>query len=275
MLISELTNVTFLRKGGQKEVYSAIHPKFGAVAYKKILYSDPKSLERTKREIRATEIMNSPHVPTIFGHNCHEPRLTDIWVVEEFVQGSTIRDVLNRGRKFTTVEIVRFLDTMLELAVQAENNFLVHRDIKPDNIMLDAHGKFWLLDYGIARHLDLASLTESAQQFGPFTLGYAATEQFRNLKKDIDIRADLFSIGIVANEMLTGENFYRKDTHDPLSVLRLMEKASATPVAIPGDSQFQLSGFICMIADFRRTRRPRTASEAVSIYQSVKTTLRL
>lgn len=61
---------------------------------------------------------------------------------------------------------------------------LVHRDIKPLNIILDNKGKFWLLDFGIAKHLDLVSITPTNNPFGPFTLGYASSEQFRNFKKD-------------------------------------------------------------------------------------------
>ena len=121
--------------------------------------------------------------------------------------------------------------------------------------------------------MSLESLTKSAAHFGLFTLGYASTEQFRNLKKDIDIRADLFSIAVVAHEMLTGENYYRKNTADPIAVLHKMERTSIDPFIISGDAQFQLSAFICMLGDFRRTRRPRTAVEALQIFNNVKSTL--
>lgn len=210
-----------------------------------------------------------------FGHNCDDASAGSLWVVEQYIEGETIRERLNTRIKFTTAEVVRFIDTMLSLAVLSEQKMLVHRDIKPDNIMIDSTGKFWLLDFGIARHLDLDSLTQSAQQFGLFTLGYASTEQFRNLKRDIDIRADLFSIGVVAHEMISGENYYRKDTNDPLAILKRMEKVSISPLLIEGDTQFQLSAFICMIGDFRRTRRPRTAQEAQAIFNNIKSTIQL
>lgn len=275
MQLNELSNITFFKKGGQKEVYTADHPALGKVAYKKIKIIDPVDLERMKREIRAVTLIDSENIPKIYYENCDEPGITEIYIVEQFIEGQTIREKLSRGEKFDTKFILEFLDTMLRLSVRAEALNIIHRDIKPDNIIIDTLGKIWMLDYGIARHIDMESLTQSAQHFGLFTLGYASTEQFRNLKKEIDIRADLFSIGIVAHELLTGENIYRKNTFDPLAILKNMEKYSPPPLRIEGDTLFQLSAFICMIGDHRRTRRPRTAVEAQVIFNNVRGTVRI
>lgn len=130
MLLDELTDIQFERKGGQKEVFSAQHPLYGKVAYKKILTTDPLNLERTKREIRAATLLNSDHVPKIYGNNCDEVGAVSLWVVEQYVEGDTIRDKLISGYKFSPKEIVLFIDTMLALSVLAEQKTLVHRDIK-------------------------------------------------------------------------------------------------------------------------------------------------
>jgi eukaryotic-like serine/threonine-protein kinase len=272
MSISKLSNLKPLATGGQKEVYLATHDDFGQVAYK-IIKSNTNIFERTKREIRAVSLLNHPNIPKIYEHNCEQEN-TDLFIIEEFIDGKTLRQVISLGKRFVISEIVNFLDVMLDIAVLAESKSLVHRDIKPDNIILDDDNKIWLLDFGIARHLDLESLTQTEEPFGLFTLGYASSEQFRNFKKEIDIRADLFSIGVVVHEMVTGLNFYRKGTDDPLMILKRLEKLSLPPIRIEGDIQFQLSTFIKMIGDYRRTRRPRNAKEALDIYNSVKTTLR-
>lgn len=272
MLDDKLSNIEPLARGGQKEVYHAIHTDFGRVAYK-VIKSGSDIFERTKREIRAVSLLDHPNIPKIYDHNCDQNN-GDLFIVEEFIEGKTLRKILSDGKRFVINEITEFLDVMLDIAVLAESKSLVHRDIKPENIMIDADNKIWLLDFGIARHLDLESLTQTDEPFGLFTLGYASSEQFRNFKKEIDIRADLFSIGVVVHEMLTGLNFYRKDTNDPLMILKRIEKFSLPPLRIEGDVQFQLSTFIRMIGDYRRTRRPRNAKEALDIYNSVKTTLR-
>lgn len=273
-MINELKDLKPLKKGGQKEVYSGTHDIFGDIVFKKI-FPNENSLIRTKREIRAVSLLKTAKfIPNIIAHNCEEENPDFLWLVEERIKGNNLRDVFSTGKTFETHEIVNFLDTMLEIAVLSEAANLVHRDIKPENIILDNDNNFWLLDFGIARHLDLVSITESKEPFGLFTVGYASSEQFRNLKKMIDIRADLFSIGVVCHEMVKGQNFYTTDVdNDIFKVIKKLENSSLPPLRIEGDSQFQLSTFISLIGDHRRNRRPKTAKEAIQIFTGIKDTI--
>jgi serine/threonine protein kinase len=272
--MQSLTDIVFIRKGGQKTVSTAIHPTLGKVAYKQITITSPEVLERTKREIRAVKLLGSPNVPTIFEHNCDQVGAAEVWIVEQFIEGKTVKALIESGTRFDLKELVDFLRTMLTVCVLAEGKNLVHRDIKPDNIIQDIAQKFWLIDYGIARHLDLNSITPSQRGMGVFTLGYASSEQFRNLKREIDIRADLFSISVVGHEMVTGRNHYRENTADPLVVLHRMERLAQPPLTIRGDTQFQLSAFLSLLGDPRRTRRPKDAATALQIFNSILPTLR-
>jgi len=275
-MINELTDIQEIKKGGQKEVFLANHPDHGQVVFKKI-FPNENSVARTKREIRAVSLLEeASFIPNIIAHNCEEDSPDFLWIIEEFISGLNLRDVFVSGRTFDIVDIVKFLGTMLEIAVLSESNSLVHRDIKPENIILDDNDNFWLLDFGIARHLDLVSITDSNDPFGLFTVGYASSEQFRNLKKMIDIRADLFSIGVVCHEMLRGENFYMTDVdNDIFKVLAKLANSSLPPLRIEGDTQFLLSTFISILGDHRRNRRPTTAFEAQLIFNSLRETLRL
>jgi len=92
---------------------------------------------------------------------------------------------------------------VMEALERAERSQIVHRDVKPENIMQDSAGGFWLLDFGIARHLDLSSLTASGLPYRKMTLGYAPPEQCRNFKREIDSRADLFALGVTMHECAT------------------------------------------------------------------------
>lgn len=273
-MIDDLKDLTLIARGGQKEVYTATHDSYGTVIFKKV-FSGQDSFERTIREVRAVSLLQSDAVPEIIAHNCDDVNPPYLWIIEKYVSGETIRKTIESGRVYSIEEVVKFIDTALDIAVKAETLSIVHRDIKPENIIIDNENNFWLLDFGIARHLDLESITQTNTPYGLFTLGYASSEQFRNLKKDIDIRTDLFSIGVVAYEMITGTNPYRVGTNDPLMVLKRMETVNIPPVKILGDSQFQLSGFISLIGDVRRTRRPANAQTARVIFNVVKATLRL
>lgn len=275
-MIEELENINAIKVGGQKEVFSANHATHGSVVFKKI-FPKSDSFERAKREIRTVSLFNQDlKVPRILAHNCEEDTPDFIWFVEEHIGGLNLRDTIKSGRTFNINHVVKFIDTMLTLAIHSENHQLVHRDIKPENIMVDPEDEFWLLDFGIARHLGLDSLTKSDDPFGFFTVGYASSEQFRNYKKEIDIRADLFSIGVVCYEMILGQNFYMVDVNnDIFRVLKKLANSSLPPLRIDGDRQFQLSTFISLLGDHRRNHRPKTAQEAKIIFDTLKETLTL
>lgn len=273
--LNNLSDLKPLLVGGQKEVYTGRHTLHGQIVFKKIKLKKD-SLERARREIRAVELIKSSSVPKIFEHNCDESNPQNIWLIEEFIDGRNLRELLLSGETFELKDVVSFIDTVLEVLAKAEEFNLIHRDIKPENIILDKDNKFWLLDFGISRHLDLDSITPSANPYGLFTIGYASSEQFRNFKKDIDSRSDLFAVGVVAYELLNGSNFYMENSNgDVFKIIKKLESESLPHLALIGDLQFQLSAFIKMLGDHRRNRRPRTAKEAIAIFAAVKETLKI
>lgn len=262
-------------KGGQKQVYKVQNLASHEIMVLKVILPDTE-LERVKREIKAVKIINHDNIPKILKTNIEEITLSSqiVWLLEEFVEGESLRDVLKNGKKFSLKEIVVFLDTMFSILEITESKNIVHRDIKPENIIIDNQEKFWLIDFGIARHLDLKSLTKSNSPFGPCTIGYSASEQFRNRKKEIDIRADLFSIGVVCTEMISGSNFYLKNAKDILEVIKNIENRPLPLFKIEGDTQYLFARFIKTLGDNRISRRPRTVKEAKRLFEIVKSTLK-
>ncbi len=268
----ESEKIRHLSSGGQKEVFRCHHQKYGDVVIKIIKPSEDE-FERTLREIKVAEIIKSNNVPGIFKTNIEETQSPPIWIIEEYISGKTLRELLKEGKKFSLSEVVDFIDTLLKISIETEKHRIVHRDIKPDNIILDTKGKYWLLDFGIARHLELNSLTSTNQGLGLFTVGYAAPEQFRNIKRDISVRADLFSIGVVAMELFTGKNPFVKNARSIIDVLHNTETYILPTLTIKGDTQYELAAFINVLGDKRLSRRPSSAKEAYEIFVSVKPTL--
>ena len=262
-------------RGGQKQVYKVQNLTSQKIMVLKAILPDT-DLERVKREIRAVKIINHDNIPKILGTNIDKiaSPLQTVWILEEFIDGKSLRDVLKDGKKFSLKEIVVFLDTMFSILEVTESKNIVHRDIKPENIIVDNQEKFWLIDFGIARYLDLESLTKSNSPFGPGTIGYSAAEQFRNRKKEIDIRADLFSVGVVCAEMISGSNPYIKNTKDILEVIKNIENKPLPLFKIKGDTQYLFAKFIKTLGDNRISRRPRTAKEAERLFEIVKSTLK-
>ncbi|MDE3841126.1 serine/threonine protein kinase (plasmid) [Bacillus methanolicus] len=197
-----------LGKGGQKYVYKAKTHDYGIVAFK-IIKTD-QDIERTIREIKAASSFSSPHFPMIYDWG--EAYLDDekiIYIIEEYIEGQNLREILNQ-EVLTMEETIRIGRELLEALSQLAEKRLVHRDIKPENIMISNDGRVFLLDLGIARHLDLTSLTLDMAAFGPLTPGYGAPEQIKNEKRTISSRTDLFSWGVVMYEMIAGYNPFVK-----------------------------------------------------------------
>jgi serine/threonine-protein kinase len=157
----------------------------------------------------------------------------------------------------------------LETLVAAEEKAIVHRDVKPDNIIRDPRGDFWLIDFGLARHLSLESLTATANVFGHATWGYAPPEQCRNFKQEIDARADLFALGVTLYECSTGTNPFRSGASSVLEVLHRVENDMLPRLSLDLSSADEFADFVTTLTQKRRDHRPRTAKEAFGWMQEI------
>lgn len=274
LLGEKFEEICQIGKGGQKQVY-LIRTKSRGDLVLKVVFITSDSMQRLQREVRAALLINHPNVPSVVFTNANDDLKANsiVWIIESYICGNNLREDLKKGKKYSLGEIVLFLDTMFSILKKSEEVHIVHRDIKPENIMVDHSRQFYLIDFGISRHLDLESLTATDAPFGPCTIGYAASEQLRNRKKDIDIRADLFSVAVVVTEMITGSNPYTKDAINILQIVRNIDLLPLPAIHIPGDSQFLLTKFIKAMGDNRPSRRPSSVSEAIDIFRIVKETL--
>jgi eukaryotic-like serine/threonine-protein kinase len=262
-----LSNLAQLGVGGQKLVLTATHPADGNVVLKLIHPAQPPDV--AAREIQAVQAVNSPRVPRIFETGTLATSMgTVVWVREQRVVGLTVRELLAGGPLAPQLLLRLGLHT-LEVLAAAEAQRIVHRDVKPENIISTTLNDFWLIDFGIARHLDLPALTDPAQRWGKMTAGYAPPEQFRNVQPEIDGRSDLFALGVTLHECATGTNPFRDGTGDPLEMLRRTETRPLPRLnlTMPGATDF--ADFVSSLVQRRRDHRPRTATEALLWIQEI------
>jgi len=269
-LRNQFADMTQLARGGQKVVWQASHPQYGQVVLKLYFSIDA----RAKREIEISQTVKLDRVPCIYetGTVVYEGQDT-LYVVEQFVAGRTLRSFLNNGERFDLCIAVSFLEQGFDFVRQLEKHQIVHRDIKPENLIITQDRRVYFLDFGIARMLDRQSLTQSDAAFGPHTPGYSAPEQFNNLKRDIDSRADLFSLGVVTYECVTGKNPFRENAASALDVLQ--RTATVTPASyhIPGDDQHLFMGLLSSLMGKSPSMRPKDATQAGGWLNAVKPTL--
>lgn len=260
-ILPKATNITEIRIGGQKAVFKADDQDYGVVCIKIMLPEG--SGERLYREIAIVSSNDFPNVPKIYSHGISNINNSNwIFIVEEYIEGLDLRAILNGGQRLSVSESIKLIGDLLNTVIALENCGVVHRDIKPENIVCSANGTYWLLDFGIARDLRQLSLTPTNAHFGPHTAGYAAPEQFRNMKKKIDTRSDLFSIGVVAFEALSGKHPFTMGARGYLDVLKRTESLNVASLVINGDPDNQLAKFIHLLMEKYPSRRPPTAKIA-------------
>lgn len=263
----DLTNLARLGAGGQKVVYSANHATHGAVVLK--LIQPNQDVERVRREILAVQQVNSPRVPVIHSQGVlPTPSNGDVfWVIERRIEGAPLRTSVAAG-PMPLVDLCRLGRHVLEALVGAAAARIVHRDVKPENLMRDTGGDFWLIDFGLARHLSLDSLTLTAALGGHGTLGYAPPEQYRNWKREIDSRADLFALGVTMWECATGQHPFRHGARDPADVFRRIENQPLPALTIAGDNG-GMSAFITTMMQPRVDHRPSSPADALDWLRSL------
>jgi len=230
-----------LGAGGMGEVFRARDTKLGREVALKVLpvafASDPERLARFEREARAVAALSHPNILALFDFGSHEGTA---YAVTELLEGETLRERLAGGalpvRKATeyAAQVARGL-------AAAHDKGIVHRDLKPENLFVTADGHVKILDFGLARQdgathdasdtrsPTLARPTDAGAVMG--TVGYMSPEQVRG--QVADARSDLFSLGCVVHEMLTGQRAFLRETAAETMTAILREEARPLPEACP------------------------------------------
>lgn len=266
----EISCLSPLSEGGQKEVFSGNHPTDGPVVIK--LYHPKTDHDRIVREIQAVQTVDSPRVPKIFEVGIKNSPVGDvIWLREERIAGDSLRQVVQEKGSLDPRQVLLLGRQMLEALADAEKVHIVHRDVKPENIIIDGVGNAWLLDFGLARHLDLASLTATANSFGACTPGYAPPKQFRNRKSEIDGRADLFALGVTLYECLEGINPFINQTNNWTEILHRVETTPLPKISKKVDKKGVFRELVYVMTRQRPNHRLRNVMEAFTWIQEICT----
>lgn len=254
-----LSRIEPLDTGGQKWVFRCVDSVRGPCVLKMM---KPGAIDYLDREFEAVRRLSSDHVPQIYKIGSLDSQVGQlIWFIEQYVDGNVLSSLLAFGPLDKDLILSLGLD-LLSAARDAESVKVVHRDIKPDNVIVDPTGKAWLLDFGIARILDLASKTRTDAVVGPHTPGYSAPEQFRYQKHQITGRSDLFAIGVVLFECATGVNPFLSGARDRLEVLNRVEQMPLPRLDLDWDVDKQFADIVQVLTQKFVFQRPSSCEEA-------------
>jgi eukaryotic-like serine/threonine-protein kinase len=224
-----------LGEGGMGVVYKAHDTKLDRTVALKFLPLNmsvtDKDKERFIREAKAVAALNHPHICTIYSVEEYDGQQ---FISMEYVDGVTLREKmrlssvtrdlqLRRGeprRGLSMINAITFSIQIAEALRQAHNKDIVHRDIKPENIMVTEDNRIKVMDFGLAKLKGAENLTKSGGTVG--TLAYMSPEQIQG--GDVDQRSDIFSLGVVLYEMLTGQKPFRGE-HEAAMVYSIVNEA--------------------------------------------------
>src|SRR5512133_186490 len=192
--------------GGMSTVYRAFDATLERRVAIKLMHreiaSDSDQLERFRREARSVAQLSHPHIVGVIDAGEDDGRP---YIVFEYVEGETLKERIRRLRQLPIDEAVAYAIEIARALGAAHARHIVHRDVKPQNVLIDEEGSAKVTDFGIARTLDEEGLTADGRVLG--TTDYVSPEQA--LGQRVTGQSDLYSLGIVLWEMLTGEVPYR------------------------------------------------------------------
>jgi len=206
--VEEFIVIKELKQGGQKEVYLVEHQKYGKCVYKKGKCSHLNDLERIKREVSILKEIDSCYFPKNYEASFNDNG--EFNIIEEYIEADSLSDIMD-AYKGNENKVLRLLLNLINGLKILWDKRRVHRDLKPDNILIKPNGQPVIIDLGIVRALDENSLTLTEQLNGPCTPIYAAPEQIKNRKYSIDVRTDFFTLGIIATELILGKHPFSVD----------------------------------------------------------------
>ena len=222
--------------GGMANVYKAVVgpggpvPEGTVVAVKVLrqeLMHDPDLVRRFKNESKAISLLNHPNIVKVYDVSVSENLQ---YIVMEYVDGMTLREYLNeRGGKLTSRETVHFISQILKALDHAHHNGVVHRDIKPQNIMLLDNGQLRMMDFGIARISCAENQLTGGKAMG--SVHYISPEQAKG--DETDFTSDIYSVGVMMYEMLSGHLPFDADDVVEVAIKQISDKPQSLQELAP------------------------------------------
>ena len=255
-------------RGGMAEVHIGHDTRLGRTVAIKILRSDlardPSFQARFRREAQASASLNHPSIVAVYdtgedittdanGTSTHAP-----FIVMEYVEGHTVRDILRDGQAVPIEEAVEITAGVLSALGYSHHAGIVHRDIKPANVMLTPTGAVKVMDFGIARAIADSAATMTQTQAVIGTAQYLSPEQARG--EQVDARSDLYSTGCLLFELLTGRPPFLGDSPVAVAYQHVREPAP-TPSSLASDVPESLDRVTLKALAKDRDARYSTAAE--------------
>lgn len=208
-------------EGGMANVYLAddkiLERKVAIKVLRGDLSSDEKFIRRFKREALSVSNLSHPNIVEVYDVGEEDG---NYYIVMEYIEGKTLKQLLQKRGALTLTEVIDIMSQLTDGLSHAHEAYIIHRDIKPQNIMIEDNGLIKITDFGIAMALNSTQLTQTNSVMG--SVHYLPPEQAQG--KGSTIKSDIYSLGILMYELLTGSVPYKGDTAVEIALKHMKEK---------------------------------------------------
>jgi serine/threonine-protein kinase len=256
--------------GGMATVYRGVDTRLDRVVALKVMHpgfaSDPDFVERFIREARAVARLSHPNVVGVYDQgDDHTATPPAVFLAMEYVPGWTLRDLLRDRGALSPRTVLDILEPVLAALGAAHRAGLVHRDVKPENVLLTEDGRVKVADFGLVRAVNGQTAATTQQVMG--TVSYLAPEQIEH--GAADPRSDVYACGVMLYEMLTGAKPHTGES--PMQVIYQHLSVDVPPPSalVPGLAQ-QLDAITAAATARDATRRPADAVELLAALQRIR-----
>jgi eukaryotic-like serine/threonine-protein kinase len=260
-----------IASGGMATIYAGIDTRLDRPVAVKIMHAhlanDEAFVSRFIKEAKATAALSHPNIVSIQDQGWNEGGPPAVFLVMELVEGSTLRDYLNRQGAVSIEQMFQLMTPVISALAAAHKIGIIHRDIKPENILISKDGRVKVADFGLARNMAIGQTmtVESSVVLG--SVSYLSPEQVQ--RGVADARSDIYAVGIVLFEMLTGGKPYEGET--PIQIAyRHVNDRIPTLQSIKSDIPITISELVHAATAPNPDHRPKDAEELLNKFREIQ-----